>query len=52
MQHIADTCATVEEAVAAIERVRVYSTAVNGDHLGVHFSFEDSSGDSAIIEIV
>lgn len=52
MQYIADTCATVAEAVAAIAGVRVYSTAVNGEHLGVHFAFEDSSGDSAIVEIV
>lgn len=52
MQYIADTCANVSEAVTAIAGVRVYSTPVNGEHLGVHFAFEDSSGDSAIVEIV
>ncbi len=52
MQYVADTCATVTEAVAALERVRIYSTPVNGEHLGVHFSFEDPSGDTAIVEIV
>lgn len=52
MQLIADTCANVAEAVARLNEVRIYSTPVNGEHLGVHFSFEDSSGDSAIVEIV
>lgn len=52
MQFIADTCATVAEAVTVLDQVRIYSTPVNGEDLGVHFSFEDPSGDTAIVEIV
>ena len=52
MQFIADTCATVSEAVARLTEVRIYSTPVNGEDLGVHFAFEDASGDTAIVEIV
>ena len=35
MQFIADTCATVAEAVTVLDQVRIYSTPVNGEDLRV-----------------
>ncbi|HEX3947521.1 MAG TPA: linear amide C-N hydrolase [Acidimicrobiales bacterium] len=51
-QWLADTCATVEEAVEAMDGVRITSAEVRGQHLGAHLALEDSSGDSAIVEIL
>lgn len=51
-QWIVDNFATVAEAVAAIDTVRITSVEVKGQELGVHLALEDSSGDSAVIEII
>lgn len=52
VQWLADTCATVAEAVAALASVRISSQEVRGAHLGGHLALEDSSGDSAIVEFL
>jgi choloylglycine hydrolase len=50
VQYLLDTYATVAEAVADIDRVRITSPLFRGMELGVHIALEDASGDSAIIE--
>ncbi|MGH7919459.1 MAG: linear amide C-N hydrolase [Candidatus Dormibacteraceae bacterium] len=52
VQWLADTCATVDEALQALAGVRVVSVEVRGHHLGGHLSLEDASGDSAIVEFL
>ncbi|MHB1789999.1 MAG: linear amide C-N hydrolase [Acidimicrobiales bacterium] len=52
VQWLVDTCATVDEAVAALRDVRVVSVEVRGQHLGGHLALEDPTGDSAIVEIL
>ncbi|MEN2742854.1 linear amide C-N hydrolase [Microbacterium sp. X-17] len=49
-QYLLDTFATVAEAVAAIDDVRIAFPPLRGEHLGIHIAIEDASGDSAIIE--
>lgn len=49
-QYLLDNFATVADAVAAVEDIRIFSPLIRGDHLGVHIALEDPSGDSAIIE--
>jgi choloylglycine hydrolase len=49
-QYLLDNYATVADAVADLERVRIYSPLIRGERLGVHIALEDASGDSAIIE--
>jgi len=49
-QYILDNYATVAEAVADIDRIRVTSMPMRGGHMGCHLALEDASGDSAIIE--
>lgn len=50
VQYLLDNYATVAEAVADIDRVRITSPSLRGMQLGVHIALEDASGDSAIIE--
>jgi choloylglycine hydrolase len=49
---VLDNCATVAEAVAAHDGVRLVSDRVHEMDLGVHLVLEDPSGDSAVIEPV
>ncbi len=51
-QWLVDTCATVAEAVTALDTVRIGSVEVRGHHLGAHLAMEDASGDSAILELI
>lgn len=52
VQYLLDNYATVEDALADIDRVRITSPTFRGIELGVHIALEDPSGDSAIIEPV
>jgi len=49
-QYLLDSYATVAEAVADLDRVRITSPLFRGLEMGVHIALEDASGDSAIIE--
>ena len=49
-QYILDNYATVAEAVADVERIRIASQPMRGEDMGCHLALEDASGDSAIIE--
>ena len=50
VQYLLDSFATVAEAVAAIDEVRIHTRELRGQYLGVHIALEDPSGDSAVIE--
>src|SRR6478672_5299005 len=50
VQYVLDNFATVAEVVAGVPDVRIESMIVRGQEMGAHLAFEDSSGDSAIIE--
>ena len=50
VQYLLDNFATVAEAIAAIDEVRIRSELFRGQEMGVHIALEDPSGDSAIIE--
>lgn len=50
VQYLLDNYATVADAVADLERIRIASLLMRGEHMGCHIAIEDSSGDSAIIE--
>lgn len=50
VQYLLDSYATVAEAIADINRVRITAPLLRGLELGVHVALEDASGDSAIIE--
>ncbi|MCS5732668.1 linear amide C-N hydrolase [Herbiconiux daphne] len=50
VQYLLDNFATVAEAVAAIDTVRIHSQQLRDQEMGVHIALEDASGDSAIIE--
>lgn len=50
VQYLLDTYATVAEAVADIDAVRITSPLFRGLEMGVHIAIEDATGDSAIIE--
>ena len=50
VQYLLDHYATVAEAVADLDRVRITSPDFRGLQLGIHIAIEDATGDSAIIE--
>ncbi|MDO9396390.1 MAG: linear amide C-N hydrolase, partial [Herbiconiux sp.] len=50
VQYLLDSYATVAEAVADLDRVRIASPLFRGIELGIHIALEDPSGDSAVIE--
>ncbi|QWT24783.1 linear amide C-N hydrolase [Subtercola sp. PAMC28395] len=50
VQYLLDNFATVAEAIAAVDEVRISSKLIRGQEMGVHIALEDASGDSAIIE--
>ncbi|AZS36433.1 Penicillin acylase [Microbacterium lemovicicum] len=49
-QYLLDSYATVAEAVADLDRVRITSPLFRGLEMGVHIALEDASGDAAVIE--
>ncbi len=51
-RYLLDNFATVKEAVAGIQKVRVVAVPFGGEKLGLHVAMEDPSGDSAIIEYI
>lgn len=50
VQYFLDSFSSVAEAVAGVDRVRLFSQEMRGQQMGVHIALEDASGDSAIIE--
>ncbi|MGK7928490.1 MAG: linear amide C-N hydrolase [Spirulina sp.] len=52
VRYILDNFATVEEAVKAMRNVRIAPVELGGEVLGTHLAIEDSTGDSAIFEIL
>lgn len=50
VQYLLDSYATVAEAVADIDAVRITSPLFRGLEMGIHIAIEDATGDSAIIE--
>jgi len=51
-RYLLDNCATVEEAVALMKKVRIAPVKMGDKILGAHFAVEDPSGDSAIFEFI
>ncbi len=51
-QYAVDNFATVEEALAGLAEIRVVSMPMRGAHLGCHLMLEDTSGDSALVEML
>lgn len=49
-QYLLDNYATVAEALADLDRVRIANPLIRGEKMGGHMAIEDASGDSAIIE--
>ena len=47
-----DTCATVEEVIAALDRVRVVDVPARGQSLPLHLAVEDRTGDAAVVEVL
>jgi choloylglycine hydrolase len=50
VQYLLDNYATVADAVADIDSIRITSPTFRGIELGIHIALEDATGDSAIIE--
>jgi len=50
VQFVLDNFATVPEAVAGLNAVRVVPVEIQGRDIGLHLAIEDATGDSAIIE--
>lgn len=51
-QYLLDNAATVNEALALLDKVQVVMVETHGHRANVHLAIEDAGGDSAIIEIV
>jgi choloylglycine hydrolase len=51
-QYLLDNAANVEEALALLDKFQVVMAEANGHKANVHLAIEDSSGDSAIIEVI
>jgi choloylglycine hydrolase len=49
-QFLLDTCATVDEAVEALDALQVVMMEAHGHRATVHLALEDAGGDSAIVE--
>ncbi len=52
VRYVLDNFATVEEAVAGMENIRIEGNTMGGEELGTHLAIEDATGDSAIFEIL
>lgn len=50
VQYLLDNYASVAEAIADLDTVRITSPLFRGLEMGIHIALEDASGDSAIIE--
>jgi penicillin V acylase-like amidase (Ntn superfamily) len=51
-QYALDNAATVNEALAQLDKIQVVMAEARGHKATVHLALEDASGDSAIIEII
>jgi penicillin V acylase-like amidase (Ntn superfamily) len=51
-QYALDNAATVQEALALLDKVQVVKVTTHGHEANVHLALEDSGGDSAIIEYI
>ncbi len=51
LQYLLDRAATVEEALALMEDIELVKITVRGHDSNIHLALEDSSGDSAIVEL-
>ncbi len=51
-QYLLDKAATVNEALALLDKVQIVMTEARGTKTTVHLAIEDAGGDSAIIEYV
>jgi penicillin V acylase-like amidase (Ntn superfamily) len=51
-QYALDNAATVDEALAQLDKIQVVMAEARGRKATVHLALEDASGDSAIIEII
>ncbi len=51
LQYLLDRAATVEEALALMDDIQLVKITVNGHDSNIHLALEDSSGDSAIVEL-
>ncbi|UOA10376.1 linear amide C-N hydrolase [Methylobacter sp. S3L5C] len=51
-QYLLDQAATVNEALALLDKVQIVMTEARGTKTTVHLAIEDASGDSAIIEYI
>ncbi len=51
-QYALDNAATVNEALAMLDKVQVVMVSARGHDANVHLALEDASGDSAIIEYI
>lgn len=51
-QYVLDNAATVEEALAALDKVQVVMAEARGHKATVHLALEDAGGDSAIVEYI
>ena len=51
-QYVLDNFATVSDALAGLEKLRIVSVKVHGREWPLHLSIEDATGDSAVIEFV
>ena len=49
---ILDKAATVNEALALLDKLQIVMTEARGEKTSVHLAIEDASGDSAIIEYI
>jgi penicillin V acylase-like amidase (Ntn superfamily) len=51
LQYLLDRAATVEEALALMDDIELVKITVRGHDSNIHLALEDSSGDSAIVEL-
>jgi penicillin V acylase-like amidase (Ntn superfamily) len=51
-QYALDNAATVNEALAILDKIQVVMVSARGHDANVHLALEDASGDSAIIEYI
>lgn len=52
VRYLLDNFATVEEALAGMDRIQIVPGQIDGHPMDFHVAIEDKSGDSAIIEFV
>lgn len=52
VRYLLDNFATVEEALAGMDRVQIVPAQIDGNPMDFHVAMEDPTGDSAIIEYI